>query len=111
MRLKTIALFAALSAMTPFAAQGGTDDPALHCAALITLSGEFLAADGQASKSDKDQVRQIADIMLSHSAVPKGKRAGALRAYADAYKASHSVEAISKEVQRKGDACIDDFVN
>lgn len=111
MHLKSIALFATLSTVTPAMAHDTHADPALHCAALITLSGKILAADGQANESDLAEVREIANIMLLHSTLPKNQRSDALRAYAAKYQATHSIEEISQDVQREGDGCIANFVN
>ncbi len=116
MRLISLALFTALMFTTlmpvpPALAHDTAADPALHCAALITLSGQILADDGQASESDLAQVREIANIMLLHSTMPTNQRSVALRAYAAQYRKTHSVEEISQDVQREGDGCIANFVN
>lgn len=111
MRLISLALFAALMPVPPALAQDTAADPALHCAALITLSGQILVDDGQASESDLAQVREIANIMLLHSTLPTNQRSDALRAYAAQYRKTHSVEKISQDVQREGDGCIANFVN
>ena len=111
MRLISLALFAALMPVPPALAHDTAADPALHCAALITLSGQILADDGQASESDLAQVREIASIMLLHSTLPTNQRSDALRAYAAQYRKTHSVDEISKDVQREGDGCISNFVN
>ena len=111
MRLISLALFAALLPAPLALAHDTADEPALHCAALITLSGQILADDGQASESDLAQVREIANIMLLHSTLPTNQRSDALRAYAAQYRKTHSVEEISQDVQREGDGCIANFVN
>ncbi len=111
MRVIFLAVFATLAPLAPALAHDTAADPALHCAALITLSGQILADDGQASESDLAQVRKIAKIMLQHSTLPGNQRADALRAYAAQYRKTHSVEEISQDAQREGDGCIAKFVN
>ena len=94
MRLISLALFAALMPAPPALAHDTAADPALHCAALITLSGQILADDGQASESDLAQVREIANIMLLRSSLPTNQRADALRAYAAQYRKTCSAKAM-----------------
>ena len=60
MRVIFLAVFATLAPLAPALAHDTAADPPLHCAALITLSGQILADDGQASESDLAQVRKIA---------------------------------------------------
>lgn len=111
MRLISFGLFAALVLPGAALAHDTTPDPALHCAALTLLSGEILAADGQASGDDLAVLREIAGLMLVHVDLPKNQRSDALRAYAAEFRRSHSVADISTEVEKKGDGCLADFVN
>ena len=116
MRLFSLAFLASITAVQPALAHDTpTDpaftDPALHCAALMVLSGEILAADGQASDSDLADVREIAGIMMLRSALPVNQRADALRVEAARYRKTHSTKDISADVARESDGCVENFIN